>query len=74
MRSVTQVVGHGDETQASDVGIVPRLVQLLLGCVITWEALCRFCNSAEKTKCVSRFLPSDRFSISSGQTHQLVVA
>jgi len=42
MACVTQVVGHGDETEAGDVGVVPGLVELLLGRVITVEALGRF--------------------------------
>lgn len=36
---VTEIVGHGDETQAGDVGVVAGLVELLLGCVVTGEAL-----------------------------------
>lgn len=39
---VTQVVGHGDETEACDVSVIPRLVELFLGCVVTGETLCRF--------------------------------
>lgn len=38
------MVGHRDETQAGDEGIVSRLVELLLGRVITGEPLCRFCH------------------------------
>lgn len=38
----TQIVGHGDEAEAGDVGVVPGLVQLLLGRVVTGEALRRF--------------------------------
>lgn len=39
---VTQIVGHGDETEARDVGIVAGLVELLLRRVVTVEPLCSF--------------------------------
>lgn len=41
-RGVTEIVGHRDETEAGDVSVVPGLVQLFLGCVITGEALSGF--------------------------------
>lgn len=51
---VTQVVGHWDETEASDVSVIASLVELFLGCVITGEPLCRFCQGRKKS--VSRIL------------------
>lgn len=48
---VTQVVGHGDEAEARDVGVVPGLVQLLLGCVVTGEAFgCSWSSTEEKRR------------------------
>lgn len=51
---VTQVVGHWDETEASDVSVVASLVELFLGCVVTGEPLSRFCQGRKKS--VSRIL------------------
>jgi hypothetical protein len=48
----TQVICHGDETQASDVGIVAGLMELLLGCVISGEAFCSLWQeNSGQTKC-----------------------
>lgn len=41
----TQIVGHGDEAEASDVGVVSSFVELLAGCVVAREALGALCNS-----------------------------
>lgn len=50
---ITQIIGHGDETKASDVGIITRLMELLLGCVIAGEALCCFWEQQHRDKSVS---------------------
>lgn len=41
-RGVTEIVGHRDETEAGDVSVIPGLVELFLGRVITGESLCGF--------------------------------
>lgn len=50
---ITQIIGHGDETKASDVGIITRLMELLLGCVIAGEALCCFWEQQHRDESVS---------------------
>lgn len=67
---VTQIVGHGDETEAGDVSVVPGLVELLLGRVITGESLSGFLT-VKTTVSISCRLRDD---LRSAFTHQLVVA
>lgn len=67
---LTQVVGHGNEAEAGDVGVVAGLVELLLGCVVTGEALGRFCRGRSRNGRWVRRRTETRTP--SRRTHQLV--
>lgn len=67
---VTQIVGHGDETEAGDVSVVPGLVELFLGRVITGESLSGFLTVKTTISIACRL----RDALRSAFTHQLVVA
>lgn len=67
---VTQIVGHGDETEAGDVSVVPGLVELFLGRVVTGESLSGFLTVKTTISAACRLGDA----LPSAFTHQLVVA